>query len=523
MAFNKYQWELYLKSNGKETVQHFQDFLDGKFEGYPEFIKKLVSGYCPDPDLVLYIYNSVLDAIDKIKEICSGPDAEVMMSLKNNTIDKKEIATFADYSFDPYASEWVETIKSIDNRRQRLDAFYKFIPEMIYTTQLKAFFMPNIYFPYYFQELFIVLNSVADMFDIELPPIPGKTQQLERIEYYCSLCKTFYEFANNHNLSCAELWAFLYDYGPSCVGGAEWISEEIPEPRNIFVFGYGPVYPEKVQDNKWICQGSPDMQIGDIGLLYHWAPDKCYTSIWRAISPGYYDPLATHDRNVCYGKPIEIPHITYNELRNDPVFKDTSLVQQNMIRMDGAPMLPSEYMHLLEMAKKKGPIPENVPLFELKTNISSTELLVERDVEEQLLEPFLLRLGWKPENWCRQMPVRIGRGISKYPDYVIHPVYTKNHERGEIVLEAKLSIPNNKQLEVDRGQAHSYAKLLTANAYVLVAKEGIWIATKDDDFESIAGYLWKELEDTDTFSKISKIIGNQQKNKQKRKNSTTGD
>ena len=79
------------------------------------------------------------------------------------------------------------------------------------------------------------------------------------------------------------------------------------------------------------------------------------------------------------------------------------------------------------------------------------------------------------------MPVRIGRGISKYPDYVIHPVYTKNHERGEIVLEAKLSIPNNKQLEVDRGQAHSYAKLLTANAYVLVAKEGIWIGDFDED------------------------------------------
>lgn len=257
------------------------------------------------------------------------------------------------------------------------------------------------------------------------------------------------------------------------------------------------------------------MQPGDIGLLYHWAPDSCYTSIWRAISFGFYDPLGIHDRYVCYGNPIQIPHVTFSDLKEDAVFSKTTLVKQNMLRMDGAPMLPSEYMHLLEMAREKGSVPDNVPIFELHSKIEHGDLLLEHDVEIQLLEPLLLRLGWKHENWCRQMPVRIGRGISKYPDYVINPVYTKYNERGDIVLEAKLTIPNKKQVEHDRGQANSYAKLLGAQAYVLVSKEGIWIAEKDDGFKNLKSYTWKELEDGDVFTEVFNMIGNKKKNTQK--------
>ena len=357
------------------------------------------------------------------------------------------------------------------------------------------------------------------MFGIELTPIPGKKQYEERIKYYGDLCNVFRGFADENKMTPAELWAFLYEYGPSCVGGTTWADLDIPEAHCVYVFGTGPYYPEEDNTCKWICQGNPDMQPGDIGLLYHWAPDKCYTSIWRAVSPGYYDPLATHDRYVCYGHPVLIPRITFADLKADSIFRETALVRQNMLHMDGAPMLPSEYMHLLEMARAKGEVPDDVPTFDLRPDIEHGELLLERDVEEQLLEPLLMRLGWKPENWCRQMPVRIGRGISKYPDYVINPIYTKYNERGEIVLEAKLSIPNKKQVEHDRGQANSYAKLLGARAYVLVAKEGIWISEREDGFSEIEEYTWQELENEDVFLKVFNIIGNRKKSVQKRKGS----
>ena len=45
MAFNKYQWDLYLKAGGQKTVQRFQDYLEGKLDDYPELIKELVGGF----------------------------------------------------------------------------------------------------------------------------------------------------------------------------------------------------------------------------------------------------------------------------------------------------------------------------------------------------------------------------------------------------------------------------------------------------------------------------------------------
>ena len=516
MALNRYQWDLYMLSKGKDTVQHFKSFLNSNFDEYADFIKGLIKKFCPDDFKVEDTYLSVLDAIDEIKDIrqtLSDNEFNELDIIRNGSEPLKDVA---DYEDDPYVSEWNQIIENCKPREIHTQ-FYKFIWEMVYNTQIKAFYYPSIFFPFYFQGMFNVLYSIGDMFQITLPPIPGKTQYAERIRYYGKLCNAFYQFAVDNQLSPIELWAFLYDYAPSCLGGTSWISQDIPNPRSVFVFGYGPRYPEKNKDAKWIWQGSPDMQIGDIGVLYHWAPDKCFTSVWRAISPGFYDPLGVHDRYVCYGYPIEIPHITIKDLREDNIFKETALVKQNMLRMDGAPLLPSEYMHLLEMAEKKGALPDNVPVLNLSTSITHGELLLERDVEDQLLEPLLRRLGWNPENWCRQMPVRIGRGVSKYPDYVINPVYTKNNERGEIVLEAKLTIPNKKQLETDRGQAHSYAKLLGARAYVLVSKEGIWLAKNDDDFSTMFEYSWKDLEIEDVFQDVYKAIGNITCNKQKKK------
>ncbi len=513
MEFNKYQWNLYLKAGGEKTVRRFEDFLNGNFEGYPEFVKELVGKFCPDDGIVHFWYEAAQDVVEELEEM---REKESMPFSDGSFCPDDSCENKSKYVYEMLENDWRNFTEDNSNYKRGWEAFGYYIPDMIYNTQILAYSAPKTFFPYYYMELFNVLCSIADMFEIELPPIPEKKQYVERIKYYGDLCVVLYDFANENKMTPAELWAFLYDYAPACVGGTDWICEDIPEPRRVFVFGYGPDYPEKEPGRKWICQGNPEMQPGDIGLLYHWAPDSCYTSIWRAVSLGYYDPLAMHDRYVCYGHPILIPRVTFADLKADPVFKETTLVRQKMLRMDGAPMLPSEYMHLLDMARAKGELPDNVPTFSLRTEAEHGELLVERDVEEQLLEPLLLRLGWKPENWCRQMPVRVGRGVSKYPDYVVNPVYTKYNERGEIILEAKLSIPGRKQAEHDRGQAYSYAKLLGARAYVLVAREGIWISERDDGFSEMAEFAWHDMEDEDVFSEVYRMIGNLKKNGQKK-------
>lgn len=508
MALNRYQWNLYLKAGGEKTVHRFQAFLDGKFEDYPDLIKELVSKFCPDKWIIQDAYDSALWAVNEINDFEKNRN--------DNDIEEDAPNNEPTNAHDLIKETWEYFLQDPVCKSPR-SAYTHYIYDLIAFTHVWSFYEPGVFFPYLFRHCFIILSSIADMFGIELPPIPGKTKHLDRMMYYADLCDVSTRFADENGLSSAELYAFLYEYAPSCVGGTEWACNDIPEPRSVFVFGVGKWYPEKEPDVKWICQGSPDMQPGDIGILYHWNPVSCFTSVWRAISPGFYDPLGLHDRYVCYGYPVLIPSITYSELKADPVFKETALVKTNMLRMDGAPMLPSEYMHLLDMARLKGDIPENIPILNLRTEISCGELSLERDVEIQLLEPLLLRLGWKPENWCRQMPVHIGRGISKYPDYVINPVYTKYNERGDIVLEAKLTIPNNKQLEHDRGQANSYAKLLNARAYVLVAREGIWISKKDDGFSGITAFTWAELKDANVFTHVYSIIGNKKQNLQKKR------
>lgn len=508
MALNKYQWNLYLKAGGEKTVHRFQDFLEGKLNDYPDLIKELVSGFCPDKWIVQEQYDAALWAVNEIKDM-----------LNNSTSNgiEEEMSNYKPTDVHDLIKEnWERCLKDPLCKSPRI-AYAHHIFDLIDNTHIWSFNEPDIFFPYLFQRCFNILLSIADMFDIELPPIPGKTKYLDRMLYYADLCDVFSCFANENELTSEELFAFLYEYAPSCLGGTEWVCNDIPEPRNVFVFGFGNKYPEREPNMKWICQGSPEMQPGDIGILYHWAPDSCFTSVWRAISLGFYDPLGLHDRYVCYGNPVSIPSISCSELKADPIFKDTAIVKTNMLRMDGAPMLPSEYMHLLDMVRLKGDIPKIIPTIDLRTQINCGKLLLERDVEIYLLEPLLLRLGWNPENWCRQMPVHIGRGISKYPDYVINPVYTRYNEHGDIVLEAKLTIPNNKQLEQDRGQARSYAKLLNARAYVLVAKEGIWISKIDDSFSSITAYTWTELEDANVFTQVYSAIGNKKQNLQKKK------
>ena len=52
----------------------------------------------------------------------------------------------------------------------------------------------------------------------------------------------------------------------------------------------------------------------------------------------------------------------------------------------------------------------------------------EKDVEKNLLEPLLIKIGYKKDDWIRQMKIRMGRGHRIYPDYAIFPHEERNNE-----------------------------------------------------------------------------------------------
>jgi hypothetical protein len=255
--------------------------------------------------------------------------------------------------------------------------------------------------------------------------------------------------------------------------------------------------------------GNESTQPGDIILIYGVSPFSGITSIWRAISKGYIDPFDYWMNRVWVSNRIIIPIISVVELRNDAVWSKKGLVKASMQGVNGVPCSREEYEAIVNILKTKKfditKIP-TLPKIGLEENI---EVANEKEVEEKLVEPFLIKLGYTKKDWQRQIPVRMGRGERVYPDYAIFPKLTKGEESCDFIWEAKFRIINTKQLKEAFFQAKSYALRLNAKGLGLIAQEGIWLSLLEDSFsfEKIIFYDWKQVNDFDSFSKIKLKFG----------------
>lgn len=62
----------------------------------------------------------------------------------------------------------------------------------------------------------------------------------------------------------------------------------------------------------------------------------------------------------------------------------------------------------------------------------------EKDVEKNLLEPLLIKIGYKKDDWIRQMKIRMGRGHRIYPDYAIFPHEERNNKSYYLNMGSKI-------------------------------------------------------------------------------------
>jgi hypothetical protein len=192
------------------------------------------------------------------------------------------------------------------------------------------------------------------------------------------------------------------------------------------------------------------------------------------------------------------------ELKADTVWSQKGLVKANMQGVSGRACSREEYAALLTILEQKHfDVSLLPPLPPIATSIDMP-LSYERDVEKYLLEPFLKQLGLTEKDWIRQMPLRMGRGICYYPDYVIHADTTRGEERGTFICEAKFRIPNKNQLREDFYQAKSYALRLDCQGLMLASCEGIWTAFAHDayDFERLQFFAWDALNHPDTLHAV---------------------
>lgn len=449
----------------------------------------------------LYIFvDSMLDV--SCAEIFLSPDGA---NLEEGEFGRKEEIPSVEEYISIAQSEWGNPS---NNEARNIQGEIPFVSVLDYLAH------PDYAFPYLFPMHFYKFSEICRFFEIQIPVLPGKTQHLERVYYYYELCRSLYDFRMKHNLTPVELCVFLYGFAIRFQ--EKFIEMELPEPNQIFMLGANEGDAEerlskKLKKDTVVCwQGCSEILPGDIILLYERAPYKRIGSIWRAVSPGFDDPFYYYPGKVFLSYPIQdIPMVTYDDLKQDPVWSKNGLIRCNMqgIGLKNTAVTHEEYEALKKLFKKKDPsfnlkhLPEPPPY----AKFFHADLEDERDVEEKLLEPLLTSLGYNvKKDFTRQFPIRMGRGERIYPDYALHATGKNGNERADFIWEAKYRIPTQRQLEEDFGQAKSYARRLSCYGMGLVSQEGIWISWAQDyfSFDKMRKYSWKELQDPDVFGKL---------------------
>jgi hypothetical protein len=495
MIFNDFLWNNFKESQyGQQIIQFFKNYKQNVFH------KQNVDLYNKIIDSINYDTREDVDIesyFESIKSFCS----EIIESLSAES----EIITIND------AENLYNSIIDENNDIQFYVDDIPFLSECLYILY------PDFFFPYYFRKYYYHLVSIFNDFGIYLPPAPQKNDMVKRLFHYFELCKSTYEFRKKYKIEGYELPAFMYGFATGVIQKYK-ITDILPEPRNAYFVGGGKnnngdfEYLDKVNEKTityW--NGNRDTQPGDIVVMYCLTPRSCIHSIWRAVTPGSFDPFFTYYGTIYIGKPILVKQIAIDEIKKDKILSEMPLVKGNMQGINGRTILKKYYDRILEILAEKG---ENVSLLpKLNDNlIQKNELKDEKDVEKYLLEPLLNRLGYLKHHWKRQLKLRMGRGDRVFPDYVIFPNEERNNESGYWVWEAKYSIINSKQLKEDFGQARSYALRLNCKGLCLISQEGIWLSLPNFSFEKIKFWSWKQINEHDHFNEIFDIAGNKKRN-----------
>lgn len=151
-----------------------------------------------------------------------------------------------------------------------------------------------------------------------------------------------------------------------------------------------------------------------------------------------------------------------------------------------------------------------LPAIPKSNYLPQVDLLNERDVEIQLIEPLLQRLGYGNSDWIKQMPLKMGSGERYYPDYAIGANVKRGEESAKFLIESKFKLSSQKDFKDAFFQAKSYALRLQSKVFALASIEGICIFGLERGSFSIHQFIqktWGELNHPDEFYKILQLIG----------------
>lgn len=519
-VFNQYQWKLYKNSlDGSRVIHIFDDFINNqRVDKVVELLTELHRKFCPDKKLTAILLSNLQNTVQYFKSVPVGETADD--SIEDDTAVPADEESIDKVYANLIADEWNHF--SHDENGTQLseqDSFYGFISIMEDYTLYASYYQFEFYIPYCFKNLYNVLYSICSEFEISLPEIPVRNNYKGRFEHYFMICKALYEFRLENDLSPAELWAFLYDYANGVIGYKNWLSSIPGEPRRAFFCGgnkndngdqkHLEELSAQTPYEATFWQGSPDAERNDIYVMYLLSPFSSINYILQAASEGFIDPFFYFYRCIYLSHPVRTPQLPLKAMQADRKLAESiPLIRANMQGVNGRVISSDGYKALSDKLIAMGMNPADIPQLPEYSQFKTTELHVERDVEQQLIVPLLKRLGYSSDDYQQQLVIRVGRSNKAIPDFVVCPQEDGNSTSCDFVIEAKLSIPTLKQLDIDFRQAQSYANLLKAKYLLLASKEGVWFASSQDNFIKRQQFSWNQLSDVDVFNDLYKLIGN---------------
>lgn len=362
---------------------------------------------------------------------------------------------------------------------------------------------PETFLPYAFNDRHDWMLRVSAEFCIPLPPVAGKRDFLGRWLFYADFCAAFQEFRRANSLTVSELLAFMYDFAIHHSAASE--EADLPVPRHAWLLvGGGDKagdvgFLEEADDaseSHW--QGSLDMRRGDVCVMYVRSPVSAVHSLCRVVVDAYEDPFFHYKHTVRVGQFQRLTRLHFRELAADPVMAASQHIRRNLQGMSGQMLSRVEYERILYLLGQKGQPLTGLPRLLEEAAVDLFDLANERDVERLLVEPLLLRLGFREGDWVRQLPVRMGRGERVYPDYALGVTGQPPEVRVHALVEVKYRAAGERAWREAFLQAKSYGLRLGARCLLIAAAEGVRFYTRvQDDFRFERGQFlaWSDLQE----------------------------
>ena len=470
MDFNDYNWHIYSQSEeGKKAISMFT-FDD----------------YLPIHDIIT-TYGKRKDFMSKEEcESFAQTEWDLHISLFPEPKTKEEAyRLFTMYSDCGRDTNYYQDIMLCD------------VVSLLFYFKSKEYFIPNL-----FAQNFALLYGFCDLYDITLPAIPKKADMRSRVLYYLKLNDLFQEKRKEWNLTPEEFCALLYDYTPKMLAKNR---SELPAPSKAWLIGGHKLDFEKEHDYLF-WQSNANVMRGDILVFYESAPISAITEIWRADHNGVTDPFFYYYSYSYLTERTEIPPITLKMLKEDDYFKNISFVKRNM-QGTSARLYADDYKHLLRLIEAQGGVISSLPSIYIPQAAKAVEIKSEKDVEEEILIPFLSSCDITNTEYIRQLDLKFGHKIHKFPDFAIHYKEVGGEKTAKVIIEVKKLLKTPADFNEAFPQGRSYAMQTDAHTLMLCDQYDLYVYDRPFNRNRFRQYSWVELNSNpDKFDEIKTLL-----------------